>query len=227
MDSGKSWRRRLRSPIRRLFLAFVATAQWASAQPSSNDSDGAARGFATLQTFLDSVQSLTADFEQEIWMGDTRVQTDRGSLSLKRPNRFRWNYVDPTELVVAADGKQLWIYDVELEQVTVAPFDDSLGASPATLLAGDGDVREQFDVVQTYTADGLDWVKLAPRGGGSDFTSVLIGFSGTAPRRLELVDGLNEVTRIQLDNLDLNPDLADNVFELDVPANVDVIGDEG
>ena len=198
MDSGKSWRRRLRSPIRRLFLAFVVTAQWASAQPS--DGDSAARGFATLQAFLDSVQSLTADFEQEIWMGDTRVQTDKGSLSLKRPNRFRWNYVDPTELVVAADGKQLWIHDVELEQVTVAPFDGSLGASRLRCCRRWRRARAIRGRANVY-GRGARGVKLAPRGGGSDFTSVLIGFSGTAPRRLELVDGLNEVTRIQLDNL--------------------------
>ncbi len=95
------------------------------------------------------------------------------------------------------------------------------------LLSGDRNVREQFEVVHTYTAEGLEWVKLAPHAGGSDFTSVLIGFSGTAPRRLELVDGLNQVTRIELDNLDVNPELADDVFELDVPAGVDVIGDEG
>jgi outer membrane lipoprotein carrier protein len=95
------------------------------------------------------------------------------------------------------------------------------------LLSGDRNVRDEFEVVQTYTAEGLDWVKLVPRVGGSDFASVMIGFSGTLPRRLELVDGLNQVTRIELDGLDVNPDLADDLFELDVPAGVDVIGGEG
>jgi outer membrane lipoprotein carrier protein len=203
-----------------LLAAFAA--QSTPAQPVDDD---AARGYATLEAFLDGVRSLTADFEQEIWNADEQlVQSDRGSLSLKRPNRFRWNYVDPTELVVAADGKQLWIYDVELEQVTVAPFDDTLGTSPAMLLSGDRDVREEFEVVDTYPDDGLDWVKLAPRGSNSDFSSVLIGFSGTAPRRLELVDGLSNVTRVAFDNLDLNPELADELFELDVPDGVKVLG---
>jgi outer membrane lipoprotein carrier protein len=198
----------------------------AAAQPP--ESRSVEQGLATLEAFLDQVQSLTADFKQELWNADQQLlQTETGSLSLKRPNRFRWTYVDPTELVVAADGAQLWIYDVELAQVTVAPFDDSVGASPAMLLSGDRNVREEFEVVQTYAADGLDWVKLVPRAGGSDFTSVLIGFSGAAPRRLELVDGLNQVTRIELDNLEINPALADDLFELDVPAGVDVIGGEG
>ena len=196
------------------------------AQPA--ESGSAAQGMATLEAFLDGVQSLTADFKQELWTADQKLlQTETGSLSLKRPNRFRWTYVDPTELVVAADGTRLWIYDIELAQITVAPFDDTIGASPAMLLSGDRNVREEFEVVETTTADGLNWVKLAPIAGGSDFGSVRIGFSGTAPRRLELVDGLGQVTRIELDNLDVNPELADQLFELDVPAGVDVIGGEG
>jgi outer membrane lipoprotein carrier protein len=226
MDSEKSWRRRLRSPTKHALLLSVVVAQCAAAQPT--DTTNAEKGFATLEAFLDGVRSLTADFKQELWNADQRLlQTDSGSLSLKRPNRFRWTYDEPTELVVAADGMRLWIYDVELAQVTVAPFDDTVGASPAMLLSGDRNVREEFEVVETRTTDGLDWVKLAPRTGGSDFASVLIGFSGTAPRRLELVDGLGQVTRIELDNLDINPALADGLFELDVPAGVDVIGGEG
>jgi outer membrane lipoprotein carrier protein len=174
------------------------------------------------------VQSLTAEFRQEIWSDDQRlVQTDTGTLALARPNRFRWIYKEPTELTVVADGTQLWIYDVELSQVTVAPFDASMGVSPAMLLSGDRAVREGFDVVDSYPLEGLDWVKLTPKDGGGDFSSVLIGFDGTTPRRLELVDGLNHVTRIELSNLVVNPELSDDAFEFDVPAGVEVIGDEG
>ena len=222
MDSGKFWRRRLRSPISHALVLLVVAAQGASAQP---ERDAASRDFATLQAFLDGVQSLTADFKQEVWNADHELlQTESGSLALKRPNRFRWTYVEPTQLIVVADGAKLSIYDVELEQVTVAPF-DSVGTSPAMLLSGDRNVREQFEVVDAYNADGLDWVKLEPLAGGSDFASVLIGFDGTAPKRLELVDGLNEVTRIELDNLDVNPELADDVFNLEVPDGVDVLGE--
>ena len=222
MDSAKYWRRRLRSPISHALVLLVVAAQGASAQP---ERDAASRDFATLQAFLDGVQSLTADFKQEVWNADHELlQTESGSLALKRPNRFRWTYVEPTELIVVADGAKLSIYDVELEQVTVAPF-DSVGTSPAMLLSGDRNVREQFEVVDAYHEDGLDWVKLEPLAGGSDFASVLIGFDGTAPKRLELVDGLNEVTRIELDNLDVNPELADDVFNLEVPDGVDVLGE--
>jgi outer membrane lipoprotein carrier protein len=221
MGSGKFWRRRLRSLTSCLFLGSIAAAaHTASAQP-------AADGVERLEAFLDGVQSLTADFKQMLWSADQKpLQTDSGSLSLKRPNRFRWNYEDPTELTIVADGAKLWIYDVELAQVTVTPFDDTVGTSPAMLLSGDRAVREDYDVVDSFAVDGLDWVKLEPKR-SSDFSAVSIGFSGAEPRRLELVDGLGQVTRIDLDNLVLNPEISDDVFELAVPAGVDVVGDEG
>ena len=228
MGSGKYWRHPLRSLTSFFFLASIAVVHGVSAQSAPDDI-----GIARLEAFLDGVHSLTADINQALWTEDKRLQqTDTGSLSLKRPNRFRWTYEapperkrpDPTELVIVADGEKLWIYDVELNEVTVTPFDDSVGASPAVLLSGDGNVREDFEVVQAYTLDALDWVKLEPRG-ASDFSSIAIGFSGTEPRRLELVDGLGQITRIELDNLVVNPDIADDVFKLDVPPGVDVNGD--
>jgi outer membrane lipoprotein carrier protein len=182
---------------------------------------------ATLEAFLDGVQSMTADFKQEIWNADQELQqTDTGTLALKRPNHFRWIYEAPAELTIVADGTQLKIYDVELAEVTVAPFDDTVGSSPAMLLSGDGSVRDQFEVVQARRLDGLDWIELEPKA-SSDFSSVSIGFNGKEPRRLELVDGLGQVTRIELENIELNPAIADEVFELDVPEGVNVVGGEG
>ena len=225
MDFEKCWRRRLRLPIERTLLIGLVAASSAGAQPTPVD---AASDLAPLEAFLADVQSLTAEFRQELWTADQELlQTDSGTLALQRPNRFRWVYREPTQLTIVADGSEIKIYDVELAQVTVAPFDDSVGASPAMLLSGDRNVRETFDVAQSYRLDGLDWVKLTPKAGGTDFTSVRIGFEGTAPRRLELVDGLNQVTRIELTNLAINPKLDAAVFELEVPAGVDVIGDQG
>jgi outer membrane lipoprotein carrier protein len=226
MDSAKCWRHRLRPPIELALLIAALAAPAAGAQPAR--SDDTANDLAPLEAFLADVRSLTADFRQELWTADQQLlQTDLGTLALERPNRFRWVYREPTQLTIVADGAELKIYDVELAQVTVAPFDDSIGASPAVLLSGDRNVRETFDVAQSYRLDGLDWVKLIPKAGGTDFTSVLIGFDGTSPRRLELVDGLNQVTRIELTNLVVNPRLDGDMFDLEVPPGVDVIGDEG
>jgi outer membrane lipoprotein carrier protein len=220
MCSGKFWRRHLRSLTSLVFLFFIASVPSASAQST-------AVGVERLEAFLDEVHSLTATFKQELWSEDERLlQTDTGSLSLKRPNRFRWTYDAPAELVIVADGAQLSIYDKELAEVTVTPFDDTVGASPALLLSGDRNVREDFEVAQSYTLDALDWLKLEPKS-ASDFSSISIGFKGTEPRRLELVDGLGQITRVELDNLVVNPDIDDDVFRLDVPPGVDVNGNDG
>ena len=224
MDSAKCSPLRLRVLIELVGVFALALAQCAGAQPNTANE----RGVATLNAFLSNVRSLTADFKQELYGADERLlETQAGKLSLQRPNRFRWSYAKPSELVVVADGKKLWMYDVELAQVTVSPLDDTVGSSPAMLLSGDRDVRDEFDVVETFTRDGLEWVKLAPKAGAADFRSVTIGFEGTAPRRLELVDGLNQVTRISLANVAVNPDLSDSVFEFIPPAGVDVIGGKG
>jgi outer membrane lipoprotein carrier protein len=218
--------RRRRVSIEHVLVALLALAAGTvAAQPAVTDSEP---GFARLEAFLDGVRTLTADFKQELYGKNQQLlETQTGTLSLARPNRFRWSYVSPSELVVVADGAKLWMYDVELSQVTVAPLDETVGSSPAMLLSGDRRVRDGFEVVQTETRDGLDWVKLAPKADAADFASVQIAFDGNAPRRLELVDGLNNVTRIELDNVVVNPDIADTVFEFHPPAGVDVIGGEG
>lgn len=213
------------APFALLAACFVAlVADTAASQSNAPEPDGA----AVLDRFLDEVETLEAEFEQNLWSADRQLlQSASGSVALRRPNEFRWSYEQPYEQLVVADARNIWIYDVELEQVTVTPLDDSAASTPAMLLSGDRAVREGFTVVESFARDGLDWVRLAPRLKGTDFESVLIGFSGTEPRQLELVDGLNQVTRIEFSRVEINPRIRDRVFEFDVPDGVDVIGSAG
>ena len=223
MDSGRfSLRRRPGTIDRGLALPLlILLAGHAWAQSATAEADGE----QALDSFLNDVRSLTADFRQELWTADQRLlETATGTLSLKRPNRFLWHYVEPIEQSVVADGKDLWMYDVELAQVTVAPLEDSSTSSPAMLLSGDRAVRDGFDVVRSFAVDGLQWVELKPKLGGTDFTSVRIGFNDNTPERLELVDGLNQVTRIEFSSVVVNPDLTDAAFDFEPPPGVDVIG---
>jgi outer membrane lipoprotein carrier protein len=228
MDFVKCLLLRLRISIEGALVTITIAAIAASgADAQPRESGDTAKGLATLEAFLGDVRSLTAEFTQELYSADQRLlETETGTFSLERPNRFRWSYVEPTELLVVGDGQKLWMYDVDLAQVTVAPLDESAASSPAMLLSGDRRIRDTFDVADTYALDGLDWVKLAPKADASDFVSVLIGFHGNAPQQLELVDGLNQVTRIQFANVVVNPELADGVFRFTPPAGVDVIGNE-
>ncbi|HEX6992880.1 MAG TPA: outer membrane lipoprotein chaperone LolA [Gammaproteobacteria bacterium] len=180
-------------------------------------------GSALLDRFLDEVTTLTADFVQTLETGDD-VETQTGRLALERPSRFRWQYEEPYEQLIVADGKNLWTLDVELEQATVMPLDDKVASTPAMLLGGDRAVREGFTVVDEFQEDGLSWVKLEPQIEGTDFESVLLGFDGLAPRRLEFANSLGHVTTITLTDVELNVDLDDDLFRFDRPRGVDLIG---
>jgi outer membrane lipoprotein carrier protein len=197
-----------------------------AAWPQTADSPDGTTGEEHLQSFLDDVQTLQAEFYQELWSADEElVEIATGSLSLRRPNHFLWSYQSPIEQLILADGESLWIYDVELEQATVTPLSDIIEATPAMLLSGDQAVRDGFEVLESFAADGLSWVRLAPRIPGSDFRSVLIGFQDAELARLELIDGLDQTTRINFSEVLLNQDLAVDLFSFDPPAGVDVIGE--
>ncbi len=209
-----------------VLLVLALPAAPASAQDPADASTSL--GIAALDRFLAEVDTFTAGFEQELTSSDGQLlETAVGTLSLKRPNRFLWRYETPIEQLVIADGEQLWMYDVDLAQATVTPLDSDGPSSPAMLLSGERDVRDGFDVVEDFRSDGRDWIRLSPNTGGTDFRSVLIGFSDALPVQLELVDGLDQVTSITFFGIAVNEELSDSAFEFEPPPDVDVIGGEG
>ncbi|MCY3730361.1 MAG: outer-membrane lipoprotein carrier protein LolA, partial [Rhodospirillaceae bacterium] len=119
----------------------------------------------------------------------------------------------------------LWIYDVELGQATVSPLDEPASATPAMLLSGDQAVRDGFEVLESFAAGEIDWVRLVPRLEGTDFSTVLIGFRAGELAGLELVDGLDQVTEIQFGEVEVNPAIPDDAFDFSPPEEVDVIGE--
>jgi len=199
----------------------MAAGVLAAAVPARAD-DGADRA----QRYLDAVTSLSAHFSQTISDPSGKMlQTSEGTLQLKRPGRFRWDYAPPHEQLVIGDGKRLWLYDPALEQVTVKTLDATLGSTPAMLLSGTAKLRDAYDVVRNYEQEGLSWVELAPRDSQGDFAGVRLAFSGAELQRMELTDSLDQVTRIELSDVQHNPALADDLFTFVPPAGTDVVGD--
>jgi outer membrane lipoprotein carrier protein len=223
MDSEKfSHRRRLPETISRIAIccALPLSAAWAQGEEAAPSA-----GVTALEGFLASVETLSAEFRQDVWSADDELlETSAGTMSLKRPNQFYWHFQTAPEMIVVADGGALWTYDVELEQVARTPLADITTASPAMLLSGDAEWRDQFDVAQTYRLDERDWVELLPTSPGGDYKSVLIGFARGLPEQLELVDGLEQVTRIEFSNIRVNPQLDAGSFTFVPPRGADVIG---
>ncbi len=209
-----------------LLTGLLLASALASAQ--SPDDVPSADGVDRLRQFLDDTQTLQATFYQELLGPDGGViELASGALSIKRPGRFSWRYDEPVEQLVVADGTNLWIYDVELEQATVTLLEDVAAASPAMLLSGEAVLDEEFDVIESFDADDLRWVRLAPKAEAGDFREVLIGFSDEILSQLWLLDSLDQRTTIELVDLEVNVDLEDAAFEFEPPSGVDVIGDAG
>ena len=183
-------------------------------------------GAESLDRFLDETRTLRADFSQELLDGEGNlVEAASGTFSLKRPDRFLWSYAEPFEQRVVADAENLWIYDVELAQVTVSPLEGAIASSPAMLLSGDGRVRDGFEVVDSSRDGETVWISLAPREQGVDFRSVRVGFASGELFALVLIDALGQVTSIQFRDVAVNPGIEDEFFEFEPPAGADVIGE--
>lgn len=199
-------------------LLFAATSL--HAQPEG--------GAETLRRFLDEATTLKAEFRQSLYTADSEEpQVSEGLLMIKRPGRFRWEYVVPPGQLVVCDGEKVWMYDEDLEQVTVRPVDDTLRGTPAMLLSGQATLDETFEVIGSHDEDGRTWVDLRPRSGSPEFESLRIGLTGGVMDRMELRDSLGQMTRIELFDLQSGLDLDDSLFEFVPPAGADVIGQEG
>lgn len=183
-----------------------------------------ALGRQKMDAFLGQVSTLQANFEQTLENPDGEVQqVSRGRLLIKRPGRFRWDYSEPYPQLVLADGQRLWSVDPELEQAVVKTLDDSLASSPAMLLSGEGHFEDAFSIELVKLDEGLLKIYLAPKVADSDFRAVSISFEGEALKRLELVDNLDQVTRINFSEVKVNLVLDDSEFSYTPPPGVDVI----
>ncbi len=202
-------------------IAALCLTSWSILAVASDEAgaEGALRGFLT------DVASMTAGFEQKLYdPSGHSMQESRGRFYIRRPGKFRWEYDDPEQLVVS-DGSRLWMYDYDLEQVTVRKVDDSLGGTPAMLLSGQGRIDESFDIGAAYEEEGLEWIELLPLGDSPEFKALRVGMNETTVVALEIRDSLDQVTRIDFHDLELGPELPDSLFQFAPPEGVDVIGE--
>jgi outer membrane lipoprotein carrier protein len=178
--------------------------------------------------YLSGLASWSADFKQTIDDGHGNVmRSAAGRLYLQRPGKFRWDYSEPSEQLVLADGKQIWFYDKDLAQANVRDMDSTLASTPASLLSGGGSVSTQFDVTALPPGEGLQWFQLIPKHPDTDFQLVRIGFDKGELRSMFLADKLNQITQLTFSNSKRNLPLGPDLFSFVPPPGVDVIGRGG
>lgn len=185
-----------------------------------------ADGVASLKDFYHSTNSMRAKFHQKVKDNTGAVvQEVEGTMQLQRPNKFRWDYKKPYEQEIISDGKDVFLYDVDLEQVTIRALSQTLGTSPASLLAGGAEVEKSFKLKNVNRGDGLDWVEALPKNDDSGFDRIMLGFKGKDLNKMEMYDSFKNITLISFTSVERNPSLQTSSFLFTTPEGVDVVGE--
>lgn len=177
-----------------------------------------------LNNFFTKISSLQGSFNQFVYSKKGEViQKAKGTLSLSRPGRFRWVYTSPDPQIIVGDGKNIWVYDEDLEQVTIKPMKQAMASAPIALLTRKQSPDAQFVVTANEKSGGLDWFDLTPRNKSKDFKLIQLGLNKTGIRQMVMYDQLGQKTVIEL-NVKSNVPIKGSTFYFKPPAGVDVIG---
>jgi outer membrane lipoprotein carrier protein len=186
---------------------------------------GKSTGEKYLDDFLNSTKTLEANFSQVLRTSKGEIlQQTEGTFYLQRPGKFRWNYKSPYEQVIVSDGERIWIYDVDLEQVTVQKQAESLPATPMALLQDGSKLYQSYNVTPLDNKDGIYRLKLVSKSSDTDFAEIVVGLDASGLRFMQLHDQFQQVTDIVFSDLQTNQQLAKEIFTFIPPDGVDVFG---
>lgn len=185
-----------------------------------------ANGIDALKAFIADTQTAQANFTQTVLdkNGNTKQQTS-GTMAFSRPGKFRWSYQKPFEQIIVGDGTKIYLYDADLEQVTIKQLGQALGSSPAALLAGDNEIEKFYTLTDAGSHDGLTWLTATPRDKDSSFNQIQMGFNQRTLAEMKIRDNFGLTTVLKLSQLQRNPRLPASTFKFTPPAGVDVISD--
>ena len=179
----------------------------------------------TVRDYFAELSSLQAGFHQKVVDADNILQqVSDGQMWIQRPGRFRWDYETPYRQQIISDGKRLWSYDEDLEQVTVQAIDKVLTSTPAMLLSGLRPVDEVFDMEALPAAEGLLHARLQPRSDDSNINEIHLYFVNDDLVRIEAMDGFGNTTTFDFTGLQRNAELESGLFHFEPPPGVDVVG---
>jgi outer membrane lipoprotein carrier protein len=209
---------RLRMRPTRAFVPGLALALAALGAPAAR-----ADAVDALREFVQTVQSGRASFAQVATSPDgAKKKASSGTFEFQRPNRFRFDYAKPYEQQIVADGQKVWLFDVDLGQVTVRPFDQALGSTPAALLSG-GALERDFTLAAEADQGGLQWVQAQPKARDGQIRQLRVGFRGRDLAAIELQDALGQRSRLDFTRFEANVKLPAERFRFVAPAGTDVL----
>ena len=177
-----------------------------------------------LRAFVEQVQVASGDFAQYTVgpQGQTKP-AQRGKFLFMRPGRFKWDVLKPYEQQIVSNGKEIYQFDPDLNQVTVRKLDQAIGASPAAILFGSGSLEQSFEVMALPDKESLVWLRAKPRQVDAGFVHVDLGFKEGIPHRIILLDAFGQTTNVELSALVRNPGLSTSNFDFVPPKGADVV----
>lgn len=190
-----------------------------------------ADGLQSLEHFMRNAKAGQAQFTQTVTApskaGEARrSKVSSGSFEFQRPGQFKFVYTKPFEQTIIADGKTVWLYDVDLHQVTQRNQAQALGSTPAAILASANDLaalQKDFTLQAAPDAEGLQWVEATPKSSDGQLKSVRVGFAGNTLAAMDILDGFGQRSVIRFNQLQVLPSLPAAHFKFEVPAGADVM----
>lgn len=178
------------------------------------------------KSFVAGTQSARGEFKQQLVKIDSGTvkpgKQSSGTFIFARPGKFIWTYKKPYEQVLQADGEKLYIYDKDLNQVTVKKLGDALGSSPAAILFGSNDLEKNFTLKEGEAKDGMEWLEVTPKAKDTTFDRIGIGMKNGVPAAMELRDSFGQVSLLTFESFERNPTMPANQFRFTMPKGADV-----
>ncbi len=179
-----------------------------------------------LNSFLTGLDTLESGFTQTlIGTKGNVLEEAAGVLRMQNPGKFYWGYQSPYVQSIITNGKTLWIYDEDLEQVTIRDVSATINTTPAAILSGSEDLHAHYIVKNLGVIEGINMYELQPRNSENQFHSIHIGFHGDKLFLMVMYDNLGQITRVNFKNPVRNVAVDAGSFEFAVPNNVDIIDD--
>ena len=184
-----------------------------------------ASALAQFKTFVSTTKAARGEFTQrqvKKTEGSKVSPPATGTFVFARPGKFIWTYQKPYDQLLQADGDQLYIYDKDLNQVTVKKLGDALGSSPAAILFGSNDLEKNFTLSEAGTRDGLEWLNATPKSKDTAFEQISIGLRNGTPEAMELKDAFGQTSLLAFQKFEKNPNLGAQQFKFVMPKGADV-----
>ena len=175
-----------------------------------------------LKKFNNDSDGISGSFSQTV-KSKKKTQTTNGTFQILRPGLFKWEYTKPYKQTIVGDGKTIWLYDVDLAQVTKSAQDQTIGDSPAAILSNKTALDSSYALKEDGPSNGISYVLATPKKNNAGYQYIRIGFKGDNLAAMQLKDGFGNETTISFSNLNTKPNLSRNAFKFTPPKGVDVL----